>query len=158
MNAKMPELQRAFARAGFTEVKTVLASGNVVFNTRLRSESEIQRKAESAMASHLGRSFATIVRSVESLQRMLERDPYAAFGLPAQAKRVVTFLRAPRKETLALPIERDGARILTASGGEVFTAYTPSPRGPVFMTLIAKTLGSEVTTRTWETITKCVKA
>jgi len=30
-NRKMPELKRCFEVAGFTEVKTVLASGNVVF-------------------------------------------------------------------------------------------------------------------------------
>lgn len=31
MNAKMPELKKAFEAAGFLEVKTVLSSGNVVF-------------------------------------------------------------------------------------------------------------------------------
>src|SRR5690349_4890963 len=31
MNAKMPDLKRAFERAGFTDVKTILGSGNVVF-------------------------------------------------------------------------------------------------------------------------------
>ena len=34
MNAKMPELARCFEGSGFTEVKTVLSSGNLVFNWR----------------------------------------------------------------------------------------------------------------------------
>ena len=38
MNAKMPELKRAFENAGFTNVKTVLASGNVVFDARAASD------------------------------------------------------------------------------------------------------------------------
>jgi hypothetical protein len=29
-----------------------------------------------------------------------------------------------------------------------------SPKGPVFMTLIEKTFGKEVTTRTWDTVKK----
>src|SRR5258707_3906639 len=33
-NAKMPDLKRAFEAAGFTDVRTVLASGNVVFSAR----------------------------------------------------------------------------------------------------------------------------
>jgi uncharacterized protein (DUF1697 family) len=33
MNAKMPELRRAFEAAGFSDVKTVLSSGNVVWET-----------------------------------------------------------------------------------------------------------------------------
>ena len=32
MNAKMPELKRAFEAAGFGDVKTLLSSGNVVFD------------------------------------------------------------------------------------------------------------------------------
>jgi hypothetical protein len=56
---------------------------------------------------------------------------------------------------LSLPIETDGARILAVRGREVFTAYVPRPRSPVFMTLLEKTFGKEVTTRTWETVRKC---
>ncbi len=36
----------------------------------------------------------------------------------------------------------------------MFSAYLPSPKGPVFMTLIEKTFGKEVTTRTWDTVRK----
>jgi hypothetical protein len=41
-------------------------------------------------------------------------------------------------------------------GQEVFSAYVPSPRGPVFMTLLLKTFGDSITTRTWETVKKIV--
>jgi hypothetical protein len=34
----------------------------------------------------------------------------------------------------------------------------PNPRGAVFMTLIEKTFGDKVTTRTWDTIKKCAAA
>lgn len=158
MNAKMPELKQGFERAGFTEVKTVLASGNVVFDSALRSLSELERQAEAALQKHLGRTFYTIVRSVDALQEMLEADPFAAFKLSAEAKRVVTFSRLLCKPARPLPIALDGAQILTATEREVFSAYVPSPRGPVFMALIEKTFGKDVTTRTWETVKKCVKA
>ncbi|HKB03820.1 MAG TPA: DUF1697 domain-containing protein [Gemmataceae bacterium] len=157
-NAKMPELKRCFEAAGFTDVKTVLASGNVVFSARATSESALERRAEKAMATHLGQAFYTVVRPTSALSKMLEADPFAAFRLPANAKRVVTFLRGQHKSDLALPIEVDGARILAMDGREVFTAYVPSPRGPVFMTLIEKTFGRNVTTRTWETVKKCAAA
>jgi hypothetical protein len=89
---------------------------------------------------------------------MLAADPFAPFTLPANAKRVVTFLRTARPPAAPLPVEQDGARILASTGREVFTAYVPSPRGPVFMTLIEKTFGAEVTTRTWDTVRKCAAA
>ena len=156
MNAKMPELKRAFEAAGFDDVRTLLSSGNVVFTARSASEAAIERTAERAMDKILGRSFMTIVRSIDSLRAVIEADPYAGFRLAPGSKRVVRFLRGKPKAKLKLPIEVDGARILKLKGGEVFTAYVQSPRGAVFMTLLEKTLGKEVTTRTWDTVKKVV--
>lgn len=157
MNAKMSAVKRSFEDAGFTEVKTVLASGNVVFSARPEAAASLQRKAEAAMAKRLGRSFMTIVRPIAALRKMMTTEPYLKFKLLPNSKRVVTFLRHPQKLRMSLPIERDGARILSAKGGEIFTAYLPGPRGPVFMTLIDENLGKEVTTRTWETVKKVAK-
>jgi hypothetical protein len=69
----------------------------------------------------------------------------------------VTFLRRSPAPKISLPIELHGARILRVAGGEAFSAYVRSPRGPVFMTLIEKTFGDEVTTRTWDTLGKVVR-
>jgi uncharacterized protein (DUF1697 family) len=156
MNAKMPELKRAFEAAGFDDVRTLLSSGNVVFTARSASEAAIERMAERAMDKTLGRAFLTIVRAIDSLRAVIEADPYASFRLAPGSKRVVTFLRGKPKAKLELPIEVDGARILKLKNGEVFTAYVQSPRGAVFMTLLEKTFGKEVTTRTWETVKKVV--
>jgi uncharacterized protein (DUF1697 family) len=154
MNAKMPELKKAFESAGFEDVKTLLSSGNVVFSARAASEDSLQRKAEAAMKKRLGNPFLTIVRPMEALREVLASDPYRAFGLSPRAKRVVTFLRGDPGKEIDLPIELDGARILRVQGNEAFSAYLPGPRGPVFMSLIEKTFGKEVTTRTWETVEK----
>lgn len=153
-NAKMPELKRCFEAAGFTDVKTVLSSGNVLFSAPAATPSALARKAERAMHKELGRSFMTIVRSVDALRALLEADPYAAHKLPKAAKRVVSFLPEAPARKIGLPDAVDGARILCVRGSEVFSAYVPSPRGPVFMTLIAKTFGQDVTTRTWDTVKK----
>jgi uncharacterized protein (DUF1697 family) len=154
-NAKMPELKKAFEAAGFTDVKTVLSSGNVVFSARSTSVTQLEQKAEAAMLKRLGHSFLTIVRPLDALREVLASDPYAA-GLAPGAKRVVTFLRDKPTTRLALPVEVDGACIHSIKGEEVFSAYVRTSKGPVFMTLIAKTLGKEQTTRTWETVAKVV--
>lgn len=158
MNAKMAELKRCFEGAGFTDVKTVLSSGNVVFGARSKSEIALAREVEAAMTKQLGRTFYTIVRPTNVLRELVEADPYAAFRLSAKAKRVVTFLSELHKAKLSLPFETDGVRILAMNGREIFTAYVPNPRGPIFMTLIEKTFGASVTTRTWDTVKKCAAA
>jgi uncharacterized protein (DUF1697 family) len=153
----MPELKRSFELAGFTDVKTVLSSGNVVFSAKPANEIAIARKAEAAMKKQLGASFYTIVRSLEYLQELLASDPYADFELEPGSKRVVTFLSDVPRPKPKLPIELDGARILNLIGHEAFTAYVPSPKGPVFMSLLQKTFGKDITTRTWDTVTKLAK-
>jgi uncharacterized protein (DUF1697 family) len=154
----MPALQRCFEGAGFTNVRTVLSSGNVVFDARSASEALLERKAESSMQELLGRTFYTIVRPADSLRSLLATDPYAAFAIPPNAKRVVSFLRKSATTKLALPLKSDGAQVLRAVGREVFTAYVPSDKGPVFMSLIEKAFGTDITTRTWDTVKKCATA
>jgi uncharacterized protein (DUF1697 family) len=158
MNAKMPELKRAFESAGFSEVKTVLSSGNVVFDARRASETTLERAAEGAMEERLGQAFLTIVRPVDALRAILATDPYQTFKVSPAAKRIVTFLRQPPGTRLELPIEQDNARLLTLIGREVYSAYLPTPKGPVFMTLIERTFGRAVTTRTWDTVAKVARA
>src|ERR1051325_5674190 len=98
------------------------------------------------MEKHLGRRFLTIVRSLDALEEIVAADPYRRFTQAPDAKRVVTFLRDAPSQMPRLPVETDGARLLCAKGGDVFGDYVPSPRGPVFMTLILKQLGEDVTT------------
>lgn len=158
LNARMPELRRCFEQAGFGNVTSVLSSGNLAFDAPAARLPTLARRAEAAMEQALDRSFATIVRRSDALRALLDVDPFAAFALPPDAKRVVTFLRAPVVAPLDLPRVRDGAQLLAVAGCEAFTAYVPSVNGPVFMRLIEQALGRDVTTRTWETVRKCAAA
>jgi uncharacterized protein (DUF1697 family) len=110
------------------------------------------------MEKSLGHSFRTIVRSTASLEKLLATDPFVGARLPREAKRVVTFVRDGTKPILEIPEAVDGAEVVAVRGSEVFTAYVPSDKGPVFMRLIEKAFGKEVTTRTWESVSKCAAA
>jgi len=160
MNAKMPELKRCFEDAGFTDVKTLLSSGNVAFSTaRPASVATLQKRCEKAMHEGLGHSFMTLVRPTRHLQQLIDADPFAAFRLKPGAKRVVTFLPEPlRRSPVELPVTHGEACIHGLDGGEVFCSYVPEAKGPVFMHLLEKTFGKAITTRTWETVTKCAAA
>lgn len=157
-NASMPALQACLESAGFKNVKTLLSSGNVVFDSRAAALPALERKIEALTGKDLGKAFPTILRTAADLQALLDSDPYPAFRLRPGSKRVVTFLRKAPTATPKLPIEFQDARILCVRGTEVFSAYVPGPQGPVFMTLIEKTFGKDVTTRTWDTIKKAAAA
>jgi uncharacterized protein (DUF1697 family) len=157
----MPQLRDCFQAAGFEDVRTVLSSGNVAFSTDVATGSPVavlEGKAEQAMLTTLGRAFPTIVRPAEYLQALLASDPFTEFTLPPTAKHVITFLRRAERRRIELPLERDGVRVLKQVATEVFTAYEPSPKGPVFMTLLERTFGKDITTRTLATVEKCAAA
>lgn len=158
LNAKMSELKECFEKAGFENVRTLLGSGNVVLRAPRQSYASLVRKIESAMDEHLGKVFPTTVRTGAELAALVELDPFAKFRLAPQSKRIVTLLHAKPRKQVDLPIELHGARILELRGQELFSAYVPSAKGPVFMSLIEKTFGKDLTTRTWDTLVKVTQA
>ena len=144
----MPALKKCFDAMDFHDVTTVLASGNVLFTApRPLTEATLEKRCDAALEKATGRAFMTFVRSVDDLEKMLDADPYAAFRLASDAKRVVTFMREPPRPRPKLPVSKDGARILALHGQEAFRAYVATPKGPVFMSLIETTFGQNVTTR-----------
>jgi len=158
MNCKMPDLKRCFEAAGFSDVKTLLSSGNVAFSAKPAIVPTLERTAEETMAKHLGKVFQTIVRPSTFLRALVERSPFAEFDLPAEAKPIITFLRRPHEKQINLPMEQYQASILRLERTEVFSAYVPNEKGPMFMSLLERTFGKEITTRTFETVRKCSTA
>ena len=157
LNAKMSELKKCFEAVGLRNVTTVLGSGNVVFDAPSAPRATLERRIEAAMEKNLGRTFATTVRSLDELEGILAADPFKSCMLAGKAKKIVTLLHARPTLRIKLPIELDGARILCLKGTEIFSAYVPSPKGPVFMRLIEKTFGQDLTTRTWDTLAKVLR-
>lgn len=158
MNLRMPDLKRAMEHAGFTDVRTLLSSGNVAFDTRAANGEAIARRAEAAMDAVLGRRFLTHVRTSAHLQALVASDPYAGVALPPGAKCIVAFLRRPPPPDLVLPIEHAGAVIVAHRGHEVLSYYVPGATGPAFMGLLERTYGKDITTRTLDTVRKCAAA
>lgn len=158
MNARMPALKACFEAAGFSDVRTLLSSGNVAFDARASSLPTLERRAEAAMQSGLRRNFVTIVRPQAVLQALVASEPFAAFELPPSSKPLVVFLRAPMEATLDLPMHRHDASILAFNGTEALCAYVPGPNASGFMGLLERSFGKTLTTRTLETVRKCAWA
>ena len=157
-NLSMATLRACLDTAGYADVRTVLSSGNVVFSTRTTSVEALERRLAADITHGVGRSFGLTIRSVDFLTQLVESDPFQAFVVPNDAKRVITFLRSPPAVRPELPIARDGVHIFAVVEREIFTTYHPHPRGPVFMTMLERAFGKDITTRTLDTVRKCAGA
>lgn len=90
---KMADLRDAFEVEGFTNVETVVASGNVLFNHPERPDEGLEEKLSFMMAEHFGMNSAALVRSRGALAAAIAGNP---FGVDGEEKFVHTqFLDGP---------------------------------------------------------------
>jgi len=73
---KMDYLKTLFKKLGFDKVETFIASGNVIFETKISKTELIKTKIEKLLETALGYKVATFIRSVEELKAIAEYKPF----------------------------------------------------------------------------------
>jgi uncharacterized protein (DUF1697 family) len=155
---EMADLRRVLAEAGFTKIKTILASGNVLFETSETDVNSLQRAIEENLQRAFTHNISVILRSREQIQALVEANPFQGIEVTPQTRLYVTFLPEAPYKTVPLhdiATERN-FQILKVDHGEVISVLTLMPEfGTVdSMEIIEKEFGKKVTTRNWNTIIK----
>lgn len=155
---KMAELKGVMEGMGYRDVKTALASGNVVFEAGKEKPEAVVKKLESALAKKFGFEIGVIVRSMEEIEKMLAAKPFKNVKVTPNTRRYVTFLAAPPASLAALKSEYAGYKVLKVTKGEVYHVLelNPKVKTPDVMKLLGKAYGKKITTRNWNTIEKIV--
>ena len=73
----MPELRGMCEALGFTQVRTYIASGNVVFESRL-GEASVKKKLEQSLEAYAGKPVGVVVRTATELGSVLQGNPFPA--------------------------------------------------------------------------------
>lgn len=158
----MKELREAFSSLRFKNVRTFLASGNVLFEATGGSLAETRRKIEKKLVEVFGFEIGVIIRTMAELQRLSASTPFRGIPVTPQTRLYVTFLSEKPRANLQLPYKSpDGNfRILGASGSEVYSVVTPAPgtRSVDLMLVLEKEFGQKITTRNWQTILRVMNA
>ena len=71
----MSDLTRICEAAGFTAVRTYIASGNVVFKSAA-TESEVKAVLENALRAYAGKPVGVLVRTASEIAEVLARNPF----------------------------------------------------------------------------------
>ncbi|WP_158938808.1 DUF1697 domain-containing protein [Burkholderia sp. S171] len=87
----MSELRAMCVSVGFSNVRTYIASGNVVFESKL-SEAAVKAKLERCLETYAGKPVGALIRTGAELAAVLANNP---FGSAAQNQTVAIFLDAP---------------------------------------------------------------
>ena len=155
---KMDALKKAFEALRFKNVRTLLASGNVLFETKTTNTGILKKAIEEKLKKTFGREIGVMVRSKAEIERLTQSEPFKGINVTPQTRLYVTFLSEKTKRTLRIPYtSADGnIRILSATAKEVCSVVTLSKESGTLdlMEILEKEFGKNVTTRNWNTILK----
>lgn len=104
---KMGDLKRRFDDMGFEYVQTVLASGNVIFETSLRSSDKVESLIEANLKKGLGYDVSTFIRTQKELADVVSQSPFALPGDKTDGFSIqVQFFKQPLPKKLAAQISK----------------------------------------------------
>lgn len=87
----MSELRSLCESAGFADVRTYIASGNVVFKSAL-SKTAVKAKLEQCLADYAGKPVGVVIRTAKEMAAVLAANPFKS---AAPNRAVVIFLDGP---------------------------------------------------------------
>jgi uncharacterized protein (DUF1697 family) len=125
---QMAELKAALESAGFTEVRTVLASGN--FCAKMGgSEEQVKAKAEATLAAAFEFPVRVVVRSRKDLEALSASEPFASLDPQDDLTRHVLFFAEPLPKELSLESRPRDTEILRITEREIIIAAYRQPNG-----------------------------
>jgi len=153
----MAELKTLLTNLSCNNVKTILNSGNVVFETKKKDIAGLERIIEMALTENFGFPIPVILIPHKQINELVNDDPFANGEIHKNIRLYVSFLKEPSTTKLKLPyISND--KVFTIIGVrdkfivsvlDITTSNTPKG-----MEDLEKLFGKNITTRNWNTIVK----
>lgn len=131
----MPRLCELFAQAGLANARSLLQSGNVVFESTRRTPASLEKLLETEAKERLALETDFFVRTAEEWETVVARNPF-----PEEAKR--------DPGHLVLMCLRDAPDAVSVK------ALQAAIVGPLTTAVIERKLGSRGTGRNWNTVLK----
>lgn len=155
---KMDALVMCYESLGFSQVKTYIQSGNVIFESTERDKSSLQRLLEEGIKNEFGLNISIFIVSKEDLVEVLNNFPFGEVNKIEDSKRLMVSLLSEVPTQIAV---RELWRFVSESeklhiAGKVLYLYC-SPKGYRYSKLsnnfIENKLKVIATTRNWKTVT-----
>lgn len=158
VNLKMAEVAKSFTEAGFTDVKTILASGNVLL-TSGSGVVAVRKKAETALRDAFGYDAWVLAYDLETVRAISDAFPFEREVDGIQS--YVTFVSDPDvlDELAGLAVDAGQDEKIERGVGVI---YWQVPKMSTLDSTIGKTMGkkrykSSTTTRNLRTVEKLLR-
>ncbi|MCA6074120.1 DUF1697 domain-containing protein [Fulvivirga sedimenti] len=157
----MADLKKCIAENGFSDISTLLNSGNVVFSSTDKHDcEELREHFESFLESRFGFSIPVFIIPGHEIESLTMENPFATVNITPDTRNYVTFFRTIINPLPKLPwTSEDGAlRFLNRRENILISSLDISVTGtPEAMKVLVFHFSKDNTTRNWNTIEKLSK-
>lgn len=155
---KMDQLRDVFESAGFKNVRTLIASGNVSFDAREMDVIKLTRKIEKTLLKAFGYEVQVVVRTIDDMRALVKRNPFKKIKGSEDAMLMVTFLLSTPTLRPKLPFTspKGNLEVVAIHDAAVFVVARRKSNGWFDFPheVVEKTFGARTTTRNWSTVQK----
>jgi len=156
----MADLRALAEASGLSAVRTLLQSGNLVFQAK-HSSATLEKLLEAALAKKAGLTTPVLVRSASEWHALLEANPFPAEAKSDPSHLLVMPLKAKLEKAAVAELARSivGRERVKLAGQTLYLVY-PDGIGESKLTaaLIEKKIGVPGTARNWNTAQKIAAA
>jgi uncharacterized protein (DUF1697 family) len=152
----MADLRAVAEGLDFTNVKTLLQSGNLVFESKGKKAAALESALEAALKKR-GMETDFMIRRADELAAVIAANPFPKEAKSDPGHLVVMFLKdAPgAKAIVALQAAVKGREVIRHQGRELYIVYPDGiGRSKLTNAFIESRLGTRGTGRNWNTVTK----
>jgi uncharacterized protein (DUF1697 family) len=151
----MADLRGMMADLGHTKVRTLLNSGNVLFESKRPNPAKIAANIEAAISAACGFSAAVTVITAQEVDRIVEENPLLRV-VDDHARHLVAFVTHPKHLEALRPMLKESwtpdALAITERAAYLWCAT--GILDSKFLQAFSRKAGATVTTRNWATVLK----
>ena len=157
----MQKLKTAFDAMQFKNARTLLASGNVLFEAPPIDAIVLEHKIEQKLKETFGQDIDVLIRTMDELEHLSNSRPFKGIDVTPETRLYITFFSEKPTGSLKIPFASPDKsyKILHISGREVCSVLVLSTNSRTvdLMKVLEKEFGGKVTTRNWNTIVRLLK-
>ena len=153
----MADLRNMVAGLGFERVKTLLNSGNVVFDAKARDTAALEDELEAECAKQLEVRTDFMVRNAGDWDEAIDHNPFLEESESDPGHVVLVCLKATPQADQVEQLQTDiiGREVIKAQGRNLYVHYKDGiGASRLTMPFIEKRLATRGTGRNWNTVLK----
>jgi uncharacterized protein (DUF1697 family) len=154
---KMADLKACFEKMGFTDVKTYIQSGNVIFKADTKDINQLTLSIEKNLSEQFNYNSVVVVITHQQLNKVVEEIP-AKFGTDKDNYRYdVLFIKAPLKATeiiADIPQHNEVDKAYAGTYAIYFIRLIEKTNRSYLSKLIQLPIYKNITVRNWNTSSK----